>query len=84
MTRWASSACLIVKHVPGLKMSGSSSNISRGGAERDDDERNAPLTALLPILLETPPSVNIHVHVYMYVCRKLCSSMHKYICLVVA
>ena len=62
-----------MEHVPGLKISGSSSNISRGGAERDDDERNAPLTALLqPILLEPPPSVNIHVHV----CRKICSSMH--------
>ena len=38
------------KNTPGFMTSGSSSMMSRGGAERDDDDRNAPLIDLLVTL----------------------------------
>ena len=57
------------ENTPGFMMSGSSSMMSRGGAERDDDDRNAPLIDLL-VTLDGARSV--HVNVYREITASQC------------
>ena len=48
-------------------MSGSSSMMSRGGAERDDDDRKAPLIDfLLPLSLSLSLSLSLEIDAFMF------------------